>query len=150
MRTELKNISTEWQGIFVLTPLWWISKTCTFSKWEEVFPSFYHICSPISALLSSSFSCFILLLYLNFSFSLPSYPGPLAPSSALPIGAQPTVDPVRLVEVTAAPELGHSVLGMSREKGERAREQGGDVREMSREVRGLVVITGPACYFRET
>jgi polyribonucleotide 5'-hydroxyl-kinase len=39
--------------------------------------------------------------------------GPSAPSGALPIGAQSTVDPVRLVEVAVAPELGHSILGVS-------------------------------------
>ena len=39
--------------------------------------------------------------------------GPQAPQSALPIGSQSTVDPVRLVEVMPSSDILHSVLGVS-------------------------------------
>jgi polyribonucleotide 5'-hydroxyl-kinase len=39
--------------------------------------------------------------------------GPQAPSSALPLGAEPTIDPIRLVEQFPSLELLHSVLGVS-------------------------------------
>jgi polyribonucleotide 5'-hydroxyl-kinase len=42
--------------------------------------------------------------------------GPQAPQSALPIGAQSTVDPVRLVEIIPSSEIVHSVLGVSHAK----------------------------------
>jgi len=42
--------------------------------------------------------------------------GPLAPQSALPIGAQSSVDPVRLVEIVPSSEIVHSVLGVSHAK----------------------------------
>jgi len=42
--------------------------------------------------------------------------GPLAPQSALPIGAQSSVDPVRLVEIIPSSEIVHSVLGVSHAK----------------------------------
>jgi polyribonucleotide 5'-hydroxyl-kinase len=38
--------------------------------------------------------------------------GPAAPQSALPIGAQPTVDPVQLVEIIPNSELAHSILAV--------------------------------------
>jgi len=38
--------------------------------------------------------------------------GPQAPSSALPIGASPTMDPVRLIEISPCTELVHSLLGV--------------------------------------
>jgi polyribonucleotide 5'-hydroxyl-kinase len=42
--------------------------------------------------------------------------GPQAPQSALPIGAQPTVDPVRLIEIIPGSEIVHSILGVSHAK----------------------------------
>jgi len=42
--------------------------------------------------------------------------GPLAPQSALPIGAQSTVDPVRLVEIIPSSEIVHSILGVVHSK----------------------------------
>jgi len=42
--------------------------------------------------------------------------GPLAPQSALPIGAQSSVDPVRLIEIIPSSEIVHSLLGMSHSK----------------------------------
>eukprot|EP00026_Physarum_polycephalum_P006595 Phypoly_transcript_06643.p1 GENE.Phypoly_transcript_06643~~Phypoly_transcript_06643.p1 ORF type:complete len:427 (-),score=78.07 Phypoly_transcript_06643:91-1371(-) len=39
--------------------------------------------------------------------------GPAAPLSALPIGAEPTIDPVQLQEVTPSMDLLHSVLAVS-------------------------------------
>ena len=43
-------------------------------------------------------------------------PGPQAPSSALPIGAERTVNPTRLLKVAVSPEILHSVLGVSHSK----------------------------------
>lgn len=37
--------------------------------------------------------------------------GPLAPSSALPIGAESTIDPIRLVETVPTSDLLHSIIG---------------------------------------
>jgi polyribonucleotide 5'-hydroxyl-kinase len=42
--------------------------------------------------------------------------GPRAPTSALPIGAERTVNPTRVVEVTPGPDLVHCVLGVSHAK----------------------------------
>lgn len=39
--------------------------------------------------------------------------GPQAPRSALPIGAEPTADPTRVVPVTISHDLLHSVLAVS-------------------------------------
>jgi len=39
--------------------------------------------------------------------------GPAAPSSALPIGAEPTVNPVQLYEIVPTSDLNHSVLAVS-------------------------------------
>jgi len=39
--------------------------------------------------------------------------GPAAPASALPIGFAPTVDPVQLTEIQLAPEMTHSIFGVS-------------------------------------
>lgn len=42
--------------------------------------------------------------------------GPQAPTSALPIGAESTQDPVRLVEIHPTSDLVHSVLAVSHAK----------------------------------
>jgi len=39
--------------------------------------------------------------------------GPQAPMSALPIGVQPTVDPMKPREITPSSDLLHSILGVS-------------------------------------
>lgn len=39
--------------------------------------------------------------------------GPQAPRSALPIGAEPTADPIRIVQVTIKDDLLHMVLAVS-------------------------------------
>lgn len=44
------------------------------------------------------------------------YVGPQAPSSALPIGAERTVNPTRVNKVTPNQEILHSVVGVSHAK----------------------------------
>jgi len=42
--------------------------------------------------------------------------GPQAPMSALPIGAQPTTNPIRIVEVPPSQDILHSLLGVCHAK----------------------------------
>jgi len=42
--------------------------------------------------------------------------GPQAPLSALPIGSESTVDPIRLVEIVPSGDILHSILGVSHAK----------------------------------